>query len=128
MFLAVSVPHSTIEVLTDKCSRKPTRAETDQKTIYDALGIDLAPGGVRKMPDSTATTLFHNYLFGLARNRRHQEAIAPELDQAQALSDQHQQPTRQDLSYRTHKSWSRQRRVVAKAEVLPRARRRSQDA
>ena len=29
--------------------RKATRAETDQKAIYDALGIDPAPGGVRKM-------------------------------------------------------------------------------
>ena len=29
--------------------RKATRAETDQKAIYDALGIDSAPGGVRKM-------------------------------------------------------------------------------
>ena len=29
--------------------RKSTRAETDQKAIYDALGIDPAPGGVRKI-------------------------------------------------------------------------------
>ena len=29
--------------------RKATRAETDQKAIYDALGSDPAPGGVRKM-------------------------------------------------------------------------------
>ena len=63
-----------------------------------------------------------DYLFGLARNARLQDAIAPELDQAQALSDQLQQPVRRftDLSYRTHKSWSRKRRVVAKAEVLDR--------
>ena len=63
-----------------------------------------------------------DYLFGLARNRRLQDAIAPELAQAQTLSDQLQQPARifTDLSYRTLKSWSRQRRVVAKAEVLPR--------
>ena len=63
-----------------------------------------------------------DYLFGLARNSRLQDAIAPELAQAQALSDQQQQPVRlfTDLSYRTHKSWSRKRRVVAKAEVLPR--------
>ena len=63
-----------------------------------------------------------DYLFGLARNRRLQDAIAPELAQAQALSEQQQQPARifTDLSYRTHKSWSRKRRVVAKAEVLPR--------
>ena len=29
--------------------RKATRAEPDQKAIYDALGIDPVPGGVRKM-------------------------------------------------------------------------------
>ena len=60
-----------------------------------------------------------DYLFGLARNSRLQEAIRPELARAKALSDQHQQPVRRfkDFSYRTHKSWSRQRRVVAKAEV-----------
>ena len=63
-----------------------------------------------------------DYLFGLARNPRLQEAIRPELTQAKALSDQHQQPVRRfkDFRYRTLKSWSRQRRVVAKAEVLPR--------
>ena len=63
-----------------------------------------------------------DYLFGLARNSRLQDAIAPEIDKAQALFNQQQQPVRlfTDLSYRTQKSWSRQRRVVAKAEVLPR--------
>ena len=63
-----------------------------------------------------------DYLFGLARNSRLQEAIRPELARAKALSDQHQQPVRRfkDFSYRTHKSWSRKRRVVAKAEALPR--------
>ena len=30
-------------------SLQAPRAEPDQKAIYDALGIDLAPGGVRKM-------------------------------------------------------------------------------
>ena len=63
-----------------------------------------------------------DYLFGLARNCRLQDAIAPQMAQAQTLFNQQQQPVRlfTDLSYRTHKSWSRERRVVAKAEVLPR--------
>ena len=63
-----------------------------------------------------------DYLFGLARNCRLQEAIAPQLDQARTLFNQQLQPVRlfTDLSYSTQKSWSRQRRVVAKAEVLPR--------
>ena len=63
-----------------------------------------------------------DYLFGLARNPRLQAAIRPELAQAKALSDQRQQPVRlfKDFLYDTLDSWSRQRRVVAKAEVLDR--------
>ena len=63
-----------------------------------------------------------DYLFGLAGNPRLEDAIGPELDQAKTLSDQLQQPVRlfKDFSYCTLKSWSRQRRVVAKAEGLPR--------
>lgn len=63
-----------------------------------------------------------DYLFGLARNCRLQDAIAPQMAQAQTLFNQQQQPVRlfTDLSYSTLNSWSRQRRVVAKAEVLPR--------
>ena len=63
-----------------------------------------------------------DYLFGLARNCRLQDAIAPEMAEAQARFNQQQQPVRlfTDLSYSTYKSWSRKRRVVAKAEVLPR--------
>ena len=29
--------------------RKATRAEAGQQAIYDALGIDASPGGVRKL-------------------------------------------------------------------------------
>ena len=29
--------------------RKATRAETGQQAIYDALGLDASPGGVRKL-------------------------------------------------------------------------------
>ena len=63
-----------------------------------------------------------DYLFGLARNPRLQTTIRPELAQAKALSDQHEQPVRRfkDFLYDTLDSWSRKRRVVAKAEVLPR--------
>ena len=35
-----------------------------------------------------------DYLFGLARNPRLEAAIRPELAQAKALSDRHQQPVR----------------------------------
>ena len=62
-----------------------------------------------------------DYLFGLARNPRLQAAIRPELAQTNTLLDQYQQPVRRfkDFLYDTFDSWSRKRRVVAKAEVLP---------
>ena len=59
-----------------------------------------------------------DYLFGLARNSRLQEAIRPELARAKALSTS--AASRPSRTSATAPSWSRQRRVVAKAEVLPR--------
>jgi hypothetical protein len=65
----------------------------------------------------------HNvdYVLGLARNARLTRAIGGAMQQAHA---QHQTTGRsarvfQELTYRTKKSWSATRRVVAKAEVLP---------
>ena len=60
------------------------------------------------------------YLFGLARNARLEKAIEAELAQAQALFGQTQQPARvfAEFAYQTLDSWSRARRVVAKAEHL----------
>ena len=59
-----------------------------------------------------------DYLFGLAKNRRLVKAIAAELAEAQAESRETDKPARRfkDLTWSTRKSWSRQRRVVAKAE------------
>ena len=61
-----------------------------------------------------------DYLFGLAKNRRLLRSVGAELQQAQALFAQTKQPARvfKDFPYRTHKSWSRERRVVGKAEHL----------
>jgi Transposase DDE domain group 1 len=64
----------------------------------------------------------HNvdFVFGLARNARLQRALGEELAQARALSEQSGQAARvfKDFVYRTKKSWSRQRRVIGKAEHL----------
>ena len=64
-----------------------------------------------------------DYVFGLAGNSRLMEAIGPELDEARRLAeaDPEGKPARvfKDFRYRTLKSWSRERRVVAKAEYLP---------
>jgi hypothetical protein len=59
-----------------------------------------------------------DYVFGLARNARLVRAIGAELHEAAVESAQTHRPARRfkELSYRTHKSWSRARRVVAKAE------------
>ena len=58
------------------------------------------------------------YLFGLARNERLVAAIATELAAAEAESLATGKPARRfaDFMWTTRKSWSRQRRVVAKAE------------
>jgi hypothetical protein len=62
-----------------------------------------------------------DYLFGLARNQRLVEAIGHELAEAEAESLAQGRPARRfaDLAWRTLDSWSRDRRVVAKAEHLP---------
>jgi hypothetical protein len=60
-----------------------------------------------------------DYLFGLARNDRLVSRIEQELAEAGAQSRETGKPVRRfkELRYQTLKSWSRERRVVAKAEV-----------
>ena len=59
-----------------------------------------------------------DYLFGLSKNRRLVAHIETELAAAAAESASTGKPARRfkDFQWRTRKSWSRQRRVVAKAE------------
>jgi hypothetical protein len=61
-----------------------------------------------------------HYVLGLARNRRLVRAIGGELAQVREQAQQTGEKARsfRDLHYRTQKSWSRSRRVVAKAEQL----------
>jgi hypothetical protein len=62
-----------------------------------------------------------DYVFGLARNERLVGAIADDLAAAELESLAHDRPARRfaDFAWRTLDSWSRTRRVVAKAEHLP---------
>jgi hypothetical protein len=62
-----------------------------------------------------------DYVFGLARNERLVGAIADDLAAAEIESLAKRGPTRRfaDFGWRTLDSWSRTRRVVAKAEHLP---------
>ena len=61
-----------------------------------------------------------DYLFGLARNQRLRRIIGAQMHQAQVLHQSSGKPARvfAEFSYRTRKSWSCARRVVAKAEYL----------
>ena len=62
-----------------------------------------------------------DYVFGLARNQRLVGAIADDLVAAELESLAQGRPARRfaDFAWRTLDSWSRERRVVAKAEHLP---------
>ena len=62
-----------------------------------------------------------DYVLGLAKNPRLIREIGPELAQARELAKATGQAARvyKDFQYETLNSWSRPRRVVGKAEVLP---------
>jgi hypothetical protein len=61
-----------------------------------------------------------DYLFGLARNKRLVKIIGAQMQQARLEHQSSGKAARvfAEFDYRTHKSWSRSRRVVAKAEHL----------
>jgi hypothetical protein len=61
-----------------------------------------------------------DYVFGLARNKRLGKIIGAQMHQAHILHQSSGKAARvfTEFSYRTLKSWSRARRVVAKAEYL----------
>jgi hypothetical protein len=62
------------------------------------------------------------YLFGLAKNARLLRELGPALEQAQQQFARTGEPARvfHEFAYRTLDSWSRERRVVGKAEHLAR--------
>jgi len=62
-----------------------------------------------------------DYVLGLARNERLQEAIRGELYEAWEYLQETGEPARvfRDFEYQTLESWSRPRRVIGKAEQLP---------
>jgi hypothetical protein len=61
-----------------------------------------------------------DYVFGLARNRRLEAMLAEALAEARQQQESTGQPARlfRELCYQTRESWSRERRVVGKAEHL----------
>jgi len=62
-----------------------------------------------------------DFVFGLARNKRLETLLAGELAQAKALCEASGRAARvfKDFRYQTLDSWSRERRVVGKAEHTP---------
>lgn len=61
-----------------------------------------------------------DFLFGLAKNKRLLRIIGAQMQEAKALFERTGQAARvfTEFEYRTHKSWSRTRRVVGKAEHI----------
>jgi DDE family transposase len=62
-----------------------------------------------------------DYVFGFARNQRLRRKIAKEMRQAKREQQRTGEPARvfTEFFYQTRKTWSRNRRVVAKAEQIP---------
>ncbi len=60
------------------------------------------------------------YIVGLAKNSRLEGMLEPTLQEARKRQEETQKPVRlfTEFTYRTLDSWSRERRVVGKAEVL----------
>jgi hypothetical protein len=61
-----------------------------------------------------------DYVFGLARNQRLSRIVGAQMQQARMLHQSSGKAARvfTEFQYKTHKSWSQARRVVAKAEFL----------
>jgi len=61
-----------------------------------------------------------DYILGLARNKRLQEQLAPQMEAAKQKFAETGESAREfaDFRYKTLKSWSKERRVVGKAEYL----------
>jgi Transposase DDE domain group 1 len=60
------------------------------------------------------------YVFGLAKNKRLLKIIGKQLQEAKMQYEETKKASRvfSEFTYRTHKSWKRERRVIAKAEHL----------
>lgn len=61
-----------------------------------------------------------DYLIGLPKNKRLLKVLAKEMHEAKVLFEQTKEASRvfKDFTYKTRKSWRRERRVVGKAEHL----------
>jgi hypothetical protein len=107
----------------DGAQAEVTRIVAHLRTVWPAVRIILrADSGFCRDP-LLAWCEAHevDYVIGLARNRRLQALIADDLAAVAAESTATAAPVRRfvELTYQTRDSWTRARRVVAKAEHLP---------
>src|SRR5262245_6371191 len=99
-----------------------TRIVTQIRQAWPAVKITIrADSGFCR--DDLMTWCENNeidYVLGLAKNERLKKEIAEETQQAEAQFGQTQQAARvlKDFRYQTRHSWSRERRVVGKAEWM----------
>ena len=61
-----------------------------------------------------------DYVLGMAKNERLNRELEPAMEQAQQAYQQSERASRvfAEFAYRTHQSWSAERRVIGKAEYL----------
>ena len=99
------------------------RIVTQLRAVWPAVTITVRGDSGFCRDDLMAWCEAHSvdYVLGLARNRRLEAAIGRALQQARRTCRETDAPDRvfADLTYRTRRGWTRARRVVAKAEVLP---------
>ena len=104
------------------CREEVQRVVTEIRQTWPEVKITLRgdSGFCREELMSWCEANRVDYVLGLAKNERLKAEIAPELEQAAAEYAATGKPARRfrEFLYQTRESWSRARRVVAKAEHL----------
>ena len=114
----LSDARQTIGLFVGPCPQRSSRASpTRERRGADGYCGPTAAFAERILMKSCEANRV-DYLFGLARNDWLAAEIAAELAQARAAFERTEKPARRfkDFTWSTLKSWSRSRRVVAKAE------------
>ena len=90
--------------------------------LYIFCGQQLLGARLRTADRDAADGTVEEYVLGIAQNPRLKRSLAPELERARQECERTGQAARvfKDFRYRTLDSWSRERRVIGKAEHLPR--------
>ena len=97
-----------------------TSADATERTRYKKIVLRGDSGFCRDAIMSWCEQNRVGYVFGLAKNERLRKKVRQPMKQARRQWEQPAQPARgfTEFRYRTRESWSRARRVIAKAEYL----------